>query len=367
MLLTKNIAVLGFLVLAAVSLAAAQDVDVDEFNEAYNAYKRHAQSGEYTEAAAQSARAASIGATMYGDNSAEAATLTFNHGVMLRLANRTEDARDVLRDALSRYEVLYGKRALNVVLIYMDLGRLALDTRGAGNVPTDNFDLALSIAGEHYGKASADLGELQLEVGTQIVETVIDSAAIPYLESARENLRRANGPNDESAGLASYQLGQFYIFGRRFEEALPYLQEALATHGDPNVPTSIVESRTHSGLVRAYEATGNASEAARHTEIMSKYGFGADETGMVAISRVAPRYPVRALAARSEGAVVVRFTVDEQGMVQDPEVLDRVGHVSFEQAAIDAVSQFRYAPRKVDGVPISVDGMTTTIRFRIEN
>ena len=38
---------------------------------------------------------------------------------------------------------------------------------------------------------------------------------------------------------------------------------------------------------------------------------------------------------------------------------------SFEQASLDAVQRFRYAPQFEDGKPVAVDGVKTRVGFRI--
>ena len=60
------------------------------------------------------------------------------------------------------------------------------------------------------------------------------------------------------------------------------------------------------------------------------------------VHRVEATYPRDAVAARIEGTVVVEATVDERGEVQEVRVLRSIR--SLDQAAIDAVMQWRYSP-----------------------
>lgn len=64
------------------------------------------------------------------------------------------------------------------------------------------------------------------------------------------------------------------------------------------------------------------------------------------IHRVEPVYPPDAVTARIEGTVVVEATVDEQGTVQHVEVLRSIPEL--DQAAINAVRQWRYSPLRVN-------------------
>jgi TonB family protein len=72
-------------------------------------------------------------------------------------------------------------------------------------------------------------------------------------------------------------------------------------------------------------------------------------------SKVLPIYPMDARVERVSGRVVLTATIDETGRVDDVEVLQvsRTG-LGFEQAAIGAVSEWRYEPARVAGEPIAI-------------
>jgi protein TonB len=76
----------------------------------------------------------------------------------------------------------------------------------------------------------------------------------------------------------------------------------------------------------------------------------------------APEYPPVAKAARIEGTVVLEATLDERGVVQNVTVLRSVP--LLDQAAIDAVRQWRYLPTRLNGVAIPII-MTVTVTFSI--
>jgi len=76
----------------------------------------------------------------------------------------------------------------------------------------------------------------------------------------------------------------------------------------------------------------------------------------------APTYPPVAQAARIEGTVVLEATLDERGVVQNVTVLRSVP--LLDQAAIDAVQQWRYSPTRLNGIAIPII-MTITVTFSI--
>lgn len=72
-------------------------------------------------------------------------------------------------------------------------------------------------------------------------------------------------------------------------------------------------------------------------------------------SFAAPVYPKKARKDRVEGAVVLKVTVSKDGSVTNLKVLRSTepGY-GFEDAAIEAVKQWRYTPATRDGEPVEV-------------
>lgn len=84
------------------------------------------------------------------------------------------------------------------------------------------------------------------------------------------------------------------------------------------------------------------------------------------IVKVAAVYPRRAQARGIEGYVIVEFTVTKTGAVTSPIVVQAEPEGVFDRAALDAVVKFKYKPRVVDGVAMSVAGVQNKISFEID-
>jgi len=76
------------------------------------------------------------------------------------------------------------------------------------------------------------------------------------------------------------------------------------------------------------------------------------------------RYPEAARAARLEADVRLELVVDEAGQVTSARVLAAVGN-GFDQAAIEAVRQFRFSPATRNGRPLAVR-IPWTFKFRLD-
>lgn len=78
---------------------------------------------------------------------------------------------------------------------------------------------------------------------------------------------------------------------------------------------------------------------------------------------VHPAYPELARAARVDGTVVLEAVLDTAGRITQLRVLKSVP--LLDQAALDAVRQWRYTPSTYGGRPVSVL-MTVTVRFTLQ-
>ena len=81
------------------------------------------------------------------------------------------------------------------------------------------------------------------------------------------------------------------------------------------------------------------------------------------IADVRPVYPEIARQARKEGTVVMEAVLDPTGRVTQLRVIQSVP--LLDQAAMDAVRQWRYTPSTLGGHPVSVL-MSITIRFTLQ-
>jgi protein TonB len=80
------------------------------------------------------------------------------------------------------------------------------------------------------------------------------------------------------------------------------------------------------------------------------------------IRQVQPEYPPLAKQARIQGDVVIDSVIDTQGRVTEMEVVS--GSPLLVQSAIQALGQWRYQPKLLNGQPVAVD-MLVTLHFTL--
>ncbi len=83
------------------------------------------------------------------------------------------------------------------------------------------------------------------------------------------------------------------------------------------------------------------------------------------LSKEAPDYPERALDKNIEGDCSVEYTVNIQGRVENPKVLDGC-HPLFMRPSLAAANTFRYQPRIVEGKAVAVPAVRNTFHYRIK-
>ena len=85
----------------------------------------------------------------------------------------------------------------------------------------------------------------------------------------------------------------------------------------------------------------------------------------LAIVRVLPRYPSRALSRGIEGWVLMEFAIDELGLAVNPVVIESEPPGIFDRAALSAVKRWKYRPMIEDGRPLMRPGVRQLISFEI--
>ena len=104
-------------------------------------------------------------------------------------------------------------------------------------------------------------------------------------------------------------------------------------------------------------------------------GAGPDFTGIMDLDAVdtipvprfksAPRYPYRAKRMGREGTVKISFVVDKEGQVSNIKIVEATPPGFFEEAVLDAVSTWKYAPGELMGRKVKTL-VTTSVVFKLE-
>ena len=98
----------------------------------------------------------------------------------------------------------------------------------------------------------------------------------------------------------------------------------------------------------------------------TRYELGQVDRAPMIASQLPPPYPYTARRRGIEGAVQVRFLVDERGRVQHLQVTGAKPPGVFEESVLRTVPRWRFQPGRKDGQAVAT-WVETTIRFKLEN
>jgi TonB family protein len=116
-----------------------------------------------------------------------------------------------------------------------------------------------------------------------------------------------------------------------------------------------------SARVTPEEATSSERSDGGHGTM--KFEPNGDVTEPKLIYKVNPRYPEEARKNKIMGDVVCRTVITAEGEVSDVEIVESEDEI-FNQATIDAVSQWRFEPATLEGKPVDVY-YVVTVRFNL--
>lgn len=131
------------------------------------------------------------------------------------------------------------------------------------------------------------------------------------------------------------------------------------TKGSPDVPVITVHPpQNPSGPVVVMENPGLPRGP-------GPAGMGGDSVPYIIVS-VPPPYPQTARMQGVEGIAVVEFTVNPDGTVSNPVVVEEEpSGYGFGSAAMRAILAFKFQPRVVDGTAVSAHGIKQTFEFML--
>jgi protein TonB len=98
----------------------------------------------------------------------------------------------------------------------------------------------------------------------------------------------------------------------------------------------------------------------------ARYEMGQVDRAPMVASQLPPPYPYMARRRGIEGAVKVRFLVDEHGRVQHLEIIKAQPPGVFEETVLRTLPRWRFQPGRKEGQAVAT-WVETTIRFKLED
>ncbi len=156
---------------------------------------------------------------------------------------------------------------------------------------------------------------------------------------------------------APSQIQGSHIFGPRVIPDKLFIPETPEVTRPMNVATADLGDKPDNSVFNSQTSHTEVRAAATPPLRVS----GKVEEGLI-IQRTVPTYPPIARASGIEGTVVLKATISRGGTIANLHVIS--GPLMLEQAAINAVQQWRYRPYLLSGEPVEVE-TTVNVIFKL--
>lgn len=347
---------LGLLMALLIEGTAFADKKQD-FQEAYQAYQRYMIAGDGTNAREMASESYRLGAKVYGKKDPNTAKLAINYAGLLNDAGSFRAARKVLKGKLKVMEGQYGVNATELSTILIELGRATFNPSKPSRA-LNHFSRASRVLENH--DSALYRAKKNFDIAVILLKREGSALTQPYIEAAHGIYSRELPATDFRRGLTSYHMARHAIEQQLHENAVEYLKMSLDAFKSADAKMGDLERTVRTQLVESLEELQRHELATEHC-----LALGSRQEWKTPISPLYskdPLAPPEAVAAGLTGEVTLAFAVDEKGHVVNP----RIAHsteAAFDQAALDMIRRFRYAPRFVDGRPVLTGGLEFTVRF----
>jgi len=282
---------------------------------------------------------------------------------------------DELEPLLPKYKEQYGEHSKEMVALYLKLA-----TTLSGNLSKSKYKKrksyfvnAVNIAKRYAEKEPEYQAFVYLNVASELVPYKRVSSIKPYelLIEAKQYYEVHHPKNSLDRISVNLYLGTYFSawgkvhkrFGKQIGKRSKYkkhYKKAVKFLNDNHIVLQAIEGPSHkldvinrAVLISALEGLGDSGIATEHCVSIGKMSPWTDSQEQTPLYRMEPLYPWRERSKNNEGSVTLKFTVSEEGFVINPEVVSSIGGVQFEQEAIKAVKDWRYAPKFENGKAVA--------------
>ena len=294
------------------------------------------------------------------------AAAAFNLGAALRDVGRPEQAYRRFKESLSRFEKALGKNALALVDPLWELARLDLEEKDRAVGTQKRVDRIDAILAGGKEETIALRVALHDEWATSFARYGYLERALAHVSWLEENAFRLGEQAPVLLGKAAFLRGKVAAARGEYRRAVKYYKQARDQYLT-RIPAHdrrvlIVDQF----LVVALERMGRTKEATPFCQEIGRYRPSDPNGDYMPLYRVMPDYPEKAINARVSGTVLISLTVTADGRTKDIRVVKAQPAGYFEDAALAAARQFRYAPRFKDGHPVDTPDVRYLFKFTLE-
>ncbi|MEQ3695556.1 MAG: energy transducer TonB [Pseudomonadales bacterium] len=352
-----------------------------QINQAHQQYEAAVASGDNS-AALESAR---LAYQLAVDNSVEISnpdlliTSADNLALLLGSDRRLSVAREALTIISHEVDVIeahYGDESDKLIQPLLDRSTLDNRIRDLDRRSRSRRDInqALDIIDEHYPDESITRAGLLTAVAEVLYYSLRDRRSKSVINDAVEIYEAHLPPEDPSRGYAEFLAGKIHYTSGSYQRATEHLEVAKQSYVREDAGRTQMGMATLALLVQSFSQLGEEDLATEYCLAIGRLSPFEGTDNYQPIFKAPAEYPRAASRSHIQGWVTVKYTVDEQGITRNHEVVasaftkngrNTAYGGGLEDAAVDSAKLFRYAPRFINGEAVATPGVHTRVRFQM--
>lgn len=358
--------ILAFLlVISCGGLNASDDSLKSEFKKAYSKYHELYDKGESKKSLKYIKKSLELGLEIYGDSHHNTGVIATNYYIALLDADKYDDAYKMAVRAVGYYEKAHGANSPKLIPALKDAARASLWSKSIDSRPDGHVNRAAKIVENSYGPNSVEFGNFYLEAADVLYSRRLKYPLITkkFYKKADEVLTVALGVNDPKVTVARRKIADLTAESGEVRGSLKYYEAVVESMERGGEPDSAALMALRAMMVSAYERFGLREKATKHCLAIGDMVPFDPNQEYVPLFKPSPKFPKSALRDKKSGWVLLEYSVDQNGFVKNPVILDSDGHLEFHQPSLDSVLKYRYAPRFINGEAVTVDSVKNRIVY----
>ena len=358
----------------AFSLGMSAQTHASEMTSAYQQYQQAVSTGNTTQAFKYALQALNAGKQEYAADSGNLFALQYNYAVAAGQAGMYDIAAEQFETLADVAAQQFGKLALKTLATRLDwykallqkeqTRKVKLKVSGATLLMRDILD-DLEQAATAYPADGANMYYMVASTLLQYGSAQFSQQRVA--DTVNQGLKLAItswGEQDMRTLEQRYLLGRLSYAAADFNQVVATLEPLTATLDQALSYTHPLTLQARALMLEAYEQLAQPEKVKQHSQHIAQMKPWQSHLEPVLLLRKMPRYPQVATDLTGDATVKLTFDISAAGNVENVRISDdSAGSKVFRHSAMEAVQQWRYMPRFVDGKAVETEGMTVSVDF----
>lgn len=352
-----------FVICESVDLSSNQN-DLQEFKKSQKCYSSSVAKEDWQVALLCAKISLEVGKDIFDSGDKKITAVTHNYGLMLAKNKSYKKAVDTLKKARKLYRKNYGKNSELEGWLLLDMAetQIYLNSSRAAK----NYKKALEILSPLESFTKFHMAKISLDASIKLsgltnLNKKSSKIALELSYIAHNFFYEIHDYENKNTALSAFVIGKLYYLRGDNKLAQEFLEMSLLNYD--------VGKYAHAILVDIHTNNGDIQLAKKHQIALGKVFPSQNETSKYKPIFVKnPSYPKRAMERKRGGYAIVSFTINKNGGVDDPTLLEEnPRNMGFGREALKVADQLKFLPQIKNGEVISVPNVTYKYTFIMQN